>query len=56
MTHHVERSGALGDKMMRSQSDFPSVANLKVLITENAIEHSDPNETILKDDEGSGRL
>ena len=42
-------SDTLGDKMLRSQSDFPSVANLKIIITDGAIEHSNPNGVVRVD-------
>lgn len=44
----ASKNGTLGNKMLRSRSEFPKVALLKVLITDNALEHSNPNEAVTR--------
>jgi hypothetical protein len=44
----ASKAGTLGDKMVRTQSEYPKVAIFKILVTDNAIEHSNPNATLLK--------
>jgi hypothetical protein len=41
------KAGTLNDKILRSQKDFPTTANLKILITDAAVEHSNPSGPVL---------
>lgn len=41
------KTGTLNDKILRSQTDFPTTANLKILITDAAVEHSNPSGPVL---------
>jgi hypothetical protein len=42
------KAGNIGDKMVRSQGDFPGVATLKLLIIDGAIDHSNPSGPVLR--------
>jgi hypothetical protein len=43
----ASKAGQLGEMMLRSQKDFPGVTNLKIIITDGAIESSNPSGPVL---------
>jgi hypothetical protein len=43
----ASKTGTLDKKMVRSQGDFPKIANLKIIIIDGAIEHSNPSGLVL---------
>jgi hypothetical protein len=43
----ASKTGTLDEKMVRSQGDFPKIANLKIIIIDGALEHSNPSGLVL---------
>ena len=55
LTHDSEWSCTLGDKVLRSHFEYPSVLAMKIHTTDGAIDHSNPGDAVRVGDDVKGR-